>query len=267
MSTHADLINNLASLAKANGINPIELGLKANPLLASAATETWLSKFITEDETCLKIKQRVRLLSNLPDPVLIRGASGTGKEIIANALHGDRRGKFIAINCTSLPDYLMESELFGHAKGAFTGANTDKLGLFQAARDGTIFLDEIGDMPLHLQAKLLRVLQERRVRRVGNTNDEDINCRIIAATHQNPAEKLRQDLYYRLSTVIINLPPLLSRGDDIFKLATFFAKEEGLLKDIDLRAIIHQNPDELSRGNVRALINLIRQEEIELMIS
>jgi transcriptional regulator with PAS, ATPase and Fis domain len=164
--------------------------------------------------------------------VLLQGESGTGKEIIARAIHlnSDRsRGTLLGQNCAALPETLFESELFGHKSGAFTGATADKVGLLEAANGGTFFLDEIGDMPQTLQIKLLRVMQERRVRRVGELKSRPVDIRFIAATHKNLEEEVkagrfRLDLYYRLKVVKIAIPPLRHRPEDIVHLLAFFLR-------------------------------------------
>lgn len=162
--------------------------------------------------------------------VFIQGESGTGKEMVARAIHslGPRADKpFIAINCTAIPETLLESELFGHAKGSFTGAHARKKGLIEEAEGGTLFLDEIGDMSPPLQAKLLRVLQERKIRAVGDNNFTDVDVRVIAATHKDlkaaiREDRFREDLFYRLSVIPIVIPPLRDRADDIPLLAEHF---------------------------------------------
>jgi transcriptional regulator with PAS, ATPase and Fis domain len=162
-----------------------------------------------------------RRLVTHDDPVLIQGESGTGKELIANLLGSGRKaGRFVAVNVSALPKDLVESILFGYVKGTFTGAQQDREGLVQHAQEGTLFLDEIGDMPLELQCKFLRVMQERKVRRVGATDEEPVKCRFIAATHHDLAEsvKLKQfrlDLYARLSTFTLTIPPLRDRPEDV----------------------------------------------------
>ncbi len=177
------------------------------------------------------------LITNVSDTastVLILGETGTGKEQIARAIHtasaAHRGGPFVAVNCAALPETLMESELFGHEKGSFTGAASQRKGRFEHAHGGTLFLDEIGDLPLPLQIKLLRVLQERRIERVGGAEPIDIDVRVIAATHQ-PLDKLvkegkfREDLYYRLNVILIDLPPLRDRTEDIPLLAEHFCQK------------------------------------------
>lgn len=196
--------------------------LASHPELAqhivSGLTRKYLKDFITQDADMLQMKEDVRKLSTLAiqDSVLITGESGTGKEIIAKALHGNRAGKFVAINCTSLPDYLLESELFGHKRGAFTGAVEDKPGLLHYANNGTVFLDEIGDMPLTLQAKLLRFLQEKTIRPVGELAEKPLNVRVVAGTHQNLLTcGFRNDLYHRISVFEVKLKALRNRITDV----------------------------------------------------
>ena len=189
------------------------------------------------------------LFRSLPHPVLILGESGTGKELIARALHGARTGRFIAINCAAISENLLESELFGHVKGSFTGAFNDRAGLLLTATSGTAFLDEIGDLPYGLQAKLLRAIQNRVIRRVGSNEDEEINCRIVAATHQDIEselnEKFRLDLYYRLSTFKLRLKPLRERTlEDFLALATHFG---GTHQDGE-HLFVHRNR---MHGNIR----------------
>lgn len=202
--------------------------------------------------------------------LIIEGASGTGKELFARAIHQSSKRRnyaFIAINCGAIPENLLESELFGYEEGSFTGAQRGgKLGKFELAHKGTIFLDEIGDMPLHLQVKLLRVLQERCVERIGGSHPIPIDVRVIAATHQN-LEKLvvtgefREDLYYRLHVIPLMIPPLCERKDDISLLAKFFLKHYCLLLGKDVLTMTPDVFDILEKytwpGNVRELGNVI----------
>ena len=206
--------------------------------------------------------------------VFLTGESGTGKELVARALHAySQRGKgpFLAINCAAIPESLLESELFGYERGAFSGATEARPGKFELAHDGTLFLDEIGDMPLVLQAKLLRVLQEREICRLGAREPRLVNVRIIAATNQDPEglirlNRFREDLYYRLNVVRITLPPLRERGEDILLLADHFLSlsrrantrgPQGLSLDAREKLLAHSWP-----GNVRELANVIAQATI-----
>lgn len=203
--------------------------------------------------------------------ILISGESGTGKEVFAHFIHEQSKrlkGPFVAINCSAIPENLLESELFGHAKGSFTGAYDKKIGLFEEAQDGTLFLDEIGDLSLSLQAKLLRVLQEKKIKRVGENTYRSINCRIVSATHKNltaevSENRFREDLYFRLNVIPITIPPLRDRSEDILPLAEAFLRKFALengskIKSFSKEAIkyILENP---WRGNVRELENTIER--------
>lgn len=205
--------------------------------------------------------------SNGDSTVLIRGESGTGKELIAKAIHNlsSRSGKkFIAINCGAIPSNLLESELFGHERGAFTGATTKKIGKFQIANGGTIFLDEIGDMPTELQVKLLRVLQEGTIEPVGSTSPLKVNVRIIAATHVNLEEAInngdfREDLFYRLNVIPLSLSPLRARPDDIEPLVIHFqSQHKGKTKKILYKTLKYLKAYQW-RGNVRELENTVNR--------
>jgi len=217
-----------------------------------------------------QVKDLINKISNSNSTVLITGESGTGKELFAKAIHYESNRsaeQFIAINCSAIPDNLLESELFGYSKGAFTSANpTGKMGKFELANKGTIFLDEIGDMPLNLQAKLLRVLQERKIERLGDTKSIDIDIRILAATNKDLkkliSEKLfREDLYYRLNVIPLTIPPLRERKSDIPILSKYFLEKysELLLKDI--KGFLSETLLILNNyfwpGNVRELENAI----------
>jgi DNA-binding NtrC family response regulator len=203
--------------------------------------------------------------------ILITGESGTGKEVIADLVHTlspRNKNKIIKINCAALPRELIESELFGSVKGAFTGAHTDRDGLFRQAEGGTLFLDEISEMPIDTQSKLLRVLQDQKVRPVGGKTDYQTNCRIVAATNRPPAEaikdgKMREDLFYRISAISVHLPPLRERRDDILPLANAFLKRFSAQANRTLRGF---NPDAIERlitfdwpGNIRQLQNEIQR--------
>ncbi len=216
----------------------------------------------------MELAQRV---SSSQANILITGESGSGKEVIAKAVHelGDKKdGPFIAINCSAIPENLLESELFGHAKGSFTGANDKKIGLFEEANKGTLFLDEIGDLSLPLQAKLLRVLQERKIKRIGENQYRDITARIICATHKDLRKEVnegrfREDLYFRLNVIPIYMPPLRERREDILPLCEFFLKKFNLMNNIEIKGFTKNAISKLEsrdwKGNVRELENAIER--------
>jgi two-component system response regulator HydG len=216
-------------------IQLVDRSIEAHDMISSAAASSPVliesdRKFVGKNIEMKKVFGLISRLSNVDTAVLIRGESGTGKELVARAIHfnsGRKDQKFVAINCSAIPENLFESELFGHEKGSFTGADQRKIGKFQYAEGGTLFLDEIGDMPLLMQAKLLRVLQEKVFTPVGANRELEANVRIIAATNK-PLEKMiedgsfREDLYYRLSVIPMFLPPLRDRKDDIETLLNMF---------------------------------------------
>lgn len=203
--------------------------------------------------------------------IFVTGESGTGKEVIAKAIHNlgpRKKHPFIAINCSAIPENLLESELFGHAKGAFTGASEKKIGLFEEAGDGTLFLDEIGDLTLPLQAKLLRVLQERKIKRIGENQYRTINARIISATHKDLRAEVanhnfREDLFFRLNVIPIKIPPLRERKEDIIPLAEFFLKKFTALNNSPAKAFSKEALEKLLtnnwKGNVRELENTVER--------
>ena len=215
--------------------------------------------------------ERMSRIVKTDSAVLVSGESGTGKELVARALHynGIRRERpFVAVNCSAIPEALLESELFGHVRGAFTGAIKDKPGKFEAANHGTIFLDEIGTLPLHLQAKLLRVLQEHEVERVGSNKTVKLHVRVISATNadlENMVKRgvFREDLYYRLNVIPLHLPPLRERQQDIMHLTAFFLEKQCRLMGRAPCSISKQAFEALERyswpGNVRELENLIER--------
>lgn len=238
---------------------------------APATDERWREAIVTRSPLMLRLLEQARLVAQSDVSVLINGQSGTGKEIFALAIHNasPRNSKpFIAINCGALPEQLLESELFGHARGAFTGAVSNREGLFQAAEGGTLFLDEIGDMPAPLQVKLLRVLQERKVRPLGSNRDIDIDVRIISATHRDlpkamARREFREDLYYRLNVVSLKIPTLAERTEDIPLLANHLLRQAAERHKPFVRAF---STDAMKRlmaaawpGNVRQLVNVIEQ--------
>jgi two-component system response regulator HydG len=203
--------------------------------------------------------------------ILISGESGTGKEIFAHAIHhwSTRKDKlFVAINCSAIPDNLLESELFGHSKGAFTGAYEKKMGLFEEAEGGTVFLDEIGDMNLQLQAKLLRVLQERKIKRIGENQMRNIDVRVITATHKDLKEEVlenrfREDLFFRLNVIPIRIPSLRERIEDILPLAHFFLSKYNALNGTNIKDFTVEAKEFLMKnqwkGNVRELENTVER--------
>ncbi|MBK9114699.1 MAG: sigma 54-interacting transcriptional regulator [Betaproteobacteria bacterium] len=236
-----------------------------------AQAEEWREGIITRSPAMEDLLRQAKLVAESDASVLIHGDSGTGKELFARAIHraSPRRDHpFVAVNCGAIPAELLESELFGHARGAFTGAVQAHKGLFQAADGGTLLLDEIGDMPLPLQVKLLRVLQEGEVRPVGSTQAIPVNVRVISATHrdldaQKASGQFREDLYYRLNVVSLRLPPLAERREDIPVLAAHFLRRlaERYRKPTPTLA-----PDAMALlvaapwpGNVRQLLNLLEQ--------
>lgn len=236
-----------------------------------AGDDPWQQTIVTRSPLMLRLLEQARMVAQSDVSVLINGQSGTGKEILAKAIHqASPRGKngFVAINCGALPEQLLESELFGHARGAFTGAVSSREGLFQTAQKGTLFLDEIGDMPVTLQVKLLRVLQERKVRPLGSNQDIDIDVRIISATHRDLPKAMqkgefREDLFYRLNVVNLKIPALQERAEDIPSLAIHLLRQSAERHKPFVRNF---STDALKRlmaaswpGNVRQLVNVIEQ--------
>lgn len=236
-----------------------------------ATDEAWRQAIVTRSPLMLRLLEQAGMVAQSDVSVLINGQSGTGKEIVAQAIHNasPRHDKpFVAINCGALPEQLLESELFGHARGAFTGAVSNREGLFQAAEGGTLFLDEIGDMPVALQVKLLRVLQERKVRPLGSNRDIEINVRIISATHRDLPKAMargefREDLFYRLNVVNLKIPPLSERTEDIPLLTNHLLRQSADRHKPFVRAF---SSDAMKRlmaakwpGNVRQLVNVIEQ--------
>jgi two-component system response regulator HydG len=252
----------------------IDKALSAQAMISSIAASAPVMmeagrKIIGNTSEMQKVFNIINRLSKVDTPVLIRGASGTGKELVARAIHfnsGRKDEKFVAINCSAIPENLFESELFGHEKGSFTGAHERKIGKFQYAEGGTLFLDEMGEMPITMQVKLLRVLQERMFTPVGSNREIEANVRVIAATNR-PLEqmitegKFREDLFYRLNVVPIFLPALYERKNDIDTLVNGFIKK---FNKLHAKRIIGITPDAMSvmkkyqwPGNIRELENVI----------
>jgi len=227
--------------------------------------------FVGKSPAVGRIRVLIEKVRDLDAPVLIYGESGTGKELIARAIHetGSRNaGQFVAVNCGAIPDHLLESELFGHARGAFTGALKDKTGLIEDAEGGTFFLDEIGDLSFPLQAKLLRLLQEREIRRVGENRTRSVNVRFISATNKNLEDEIkkgnfREDLYYRLRIISIEIPPLRERKEDLLLLLNHFAEKYSREMKREQAYFTPQALDLMMNyswhGNVRELQNEIQR--------
>ena len=232
--------------------------------------EDWRSEIITRSSLVEEKLSQAHMVAGTDARVLITGESGTGKELLARAIHNasPRRAKpFVAINCSAMAENLLESELFGHIKGSFTGAVRDHAGLFQAADGGTLLLDEIGDMPMRLQVKLLRVLQENNIRPIGSTDAIAVNVRVVSATHRDLQQlmmsgQFREDLYYRLNVVHIEMPPLNRRREDIPLLVSHFLAQ--ISNESGVRKIYAPEAVELLAtadwpGNIRQLANVVRQ--------
>ncbi len=243
-----------------------------NTALRQEVKRSWgMSGVIGKSPGMKSVFDLVSRVSQATANVLIMGESGTGKEMVARAIHdGGPRAKkpFIAINCTAIPENLLESELFGHAKGSFTGAIQRKRGLFEEAEGGTLFLDEIGDMNVSLQSKLLRVIQERKVRAVGENVSKDVDVRIVAATHKDLKAaikdgRFREDLYYRLSVIPVVIPPLRQRKEDIPLLAEHFLKKYAALNHVRVKGFSKRAISKLISlrwdGNVRELENYVER--------
>ncbi len=231
----------------------------------------WRREIITCSPLMEDLLGRLKLVAESESSVLLLGESGTGKELLARAIHlasPRAAGPFVAVNCGSIPEALLESELFGHTKGAFTGATQDYVGLFKSANGGTLLLDEIGDMPLALQVKLLRVIQEKQVRSVGSTRVEPVDVRIVSATHRDleaavASGQFRQDLYYRLNVVCLEVPNLARRREDIPLLAEHFRKTLAARSGKKLAGFAPEAMEMLLNaswpGNIRQLINVVEQ--------
>jgi two-component system response regulator GlrR len=249
-------------------LDQVQKALKISGFMDS--DEDWRSEIITRSSLVEEKLSQAHMVAGTDARVLITGESGTGKELLARAIHNasPRRTKpFVAINCSAMAENLLESELFGHIKGSFTGAVRDHQGLFQAADGGTLLLDEIGDMPMRLQVKLLRVLQENNIRPIGATDAIAVNVRVISATHRDLQQlmmsgQFREDLYYRLNVVHIEMPPLNRRREDIPLLVSHFLAQ--ISNESGVRKIYAPEAVELLAtadwpGNIRQLANVVRQ--------
>ena len=246
----------------------------SRPMAQTVEGEAWRSGILYRSSRMAELMAEAKVVANSDASVLIRGESGTGKELLARAIHraSPRAARpFVAINCAAMPEQLLESELFGHVRGAFTGASNDHVGLFKAADGGTLFLDEIGDMPTALQVKLLRVLQERAVRPVGATHSITIDVRVLSATHRDLTRALaegqfREDLYYRLHVIALKLPPLRERGADVVEIAQSFLTRQSERMGRDNMRFAHDAEQAIRHypwpGNVRELENAIERSVI-----
>ncbi|MEX2258709.1 MAG: sigma 54-interacting transcriptional regulator [Woeseia sp.] len=252
-------------------ITTVERALKISGSPAADVDEDWAKEIITRNSRLKEILAQAKMVAATDARVLITGESGTGKELLARAIHraSPRKSKpFVAINCSAMAENLLESELFGHEKGAFTGATRDHKGLFQSADGGTLLLDEIGDMPMRLQVKLLRVLQENQVRPVGGTDPIEVDVRVLSATHRDLQDLMRkgsfrEDLYYRLNVVNISLPVLNERREDIPLLVSHFlqsiAKENSQDRKVYAPEAVELLVTAEWPGNIRQLYNVVRQ--------
>ncbi len=254
-----------------NALRSKNLEVENRSLKKELVKEYSFQNIIGNSQAMHLIYDLIKRVSQAPTNILVTGESGTGKEVVAKAIHynGPLKDRpFVTINCGAIPENLMESEMFGHKKGSFTGAVSDKVGLFEVADGGTLFLDEVGELPITIQVKLLRAIQERMIRRVGATDDHKIEVRIIAATNRNLEEMVqkgtfRQDLYYRLNVINIKTPPLRDRKDDIPILAQFFLKKYNEKLNKNITSISTEAMEILKKydypGNVRELENMLER--------
>jgi DNA-binding NtrC family response regulator len=230
----------------------------------------WRKTLVGNCQAIERLAEAIRLIAERRSTILITGETGTGKEVVAKAIHAasGRTGPLVSLNCAALPETLLEAELFGHTRGAFTGAQQARAGRFEAAHRGSIFLDEIGDMPLELQAKLLRVLQEREVQRLGSSENIPVDVRVIAATNADLLSKVedgrfREDLYYRLNVVPLHLPPLREREGDVALLAQHFVEkicgQEGIAVKRLTPAAVRRLEEYSWPGNIRELENTVER--------
>ena len=254
---------------------PVDLqdlrNLVDSALRLGSAGDNQTAGLVGESAAMGEVRRMIAKVARSQAPVFISGESGTGKELVARMVHeqGPRHDMpFVPVNCGAIPSELMESELFGHKKGAFTGAVADKQGLFQSAAGGTLFLDEIADLPLHMQVKLLRVIQEKKVRPVGAAEEEPVDVRILSASHKNLEElvaggQFREDLYYRMNVIELKVPPLRQRGDDVFLLADRILQRLARDMQLPVPSLDDSAGSKLSAyafpGNVRELENILER--------
>jgi two-component system, NtrC family, response regulator PilR len=268
-SVVASAIQDEANVARAKAAGATARHDGKGASATSAATA--LQRLVGDSAAMRQVKERIGKVARSMAPVLVRGESGTGKELVARAIHACSHradGPFIAVNCSAIPESLLEAEFFGARKGSYTGAHQDREGYFQAARSGTLFLDEIGDLPLPMQSKLLRAIQERQVRSLGSTQEDAVDVRIVSATHKDlaadvRAERFRQDLYYRLNVIEIVVPPLRERREDLPTLCQALlvriAQDAGMPAPKLSPAVLRQLCEHPLAGNVRELENLLHR--------
>ncbi len=252
-------------------LSTIHAALQQSGATQAEIFEDWREHIVTRSPLMERIINQVRQIASSDVSVLITGASGSGKELLARAVHEadtSRGGPMVAVNCGALPEQLLESELFGHVKGAFTGAISEHTGLFRAAEGGTLFLDEIGDIPLPLQVKLLRALQERRIRPIGSTRSEPVDVRIISATNRDLERDMsegqfREDLFYRLNVVNLHIPSLAERVEDIPLLANYFLRSTSAARMGNVTSFAPAAMEVMINapwpGNVRQLENVVQR--------
>ena len=270
-----DYLAKPVSLQQLRDLVKVALKLPQTPADGKKAPEPALADsgptLVGDSKHIRHARDMIDRLARSQAPVYITGESGTGKEVAARSIHAKSAradGPFVAVNCGAIPENLMESEFFGYRKGAFTGANQDKEGFFQAAQGGTLFLDEVADLPLQMQVKLLRVIQEKKVRRVGETSEENVNVRIVSATHQNLAERVqnnqfRQDLYYRLNVIELRMPALREMPDDVPQIAQSLLQRLAREMSVPLPELAGEAIEALKAydfpGNVRELENVLER--------
>ena len=259
-------VDELQAIRKQTAKSPARSGA-GKPVAAATALE----RLVGQSAVMQAVKLRTAKVAASMAPVLIQGESGTGKELVARAIHGCSHrasGPFVAVNCGAIPENLLEAEFFGARKGAYTGSTQDRLGYFQAAKGGTLFLDEIGDLPLAMQSKLLRAIQERVVRPLGSSQEDTVDVRIVSATHREletevEAGRFRQDLFYRLNVIVINVPPLRERREDLPALCDALlvriCHESGLGVPVLSQHVLEQLQTLQLNGNVRELENILHR--------
>jgi two-component system response regulator PilR (NtrC family) len=265
-----DFVSKPVDLTKLRNLVSSALKL-SQPAPREGGSSGTLARIVGASRAIQSLRQQISKLARSQAPVFISGESGSGKELVARAIHaeGPRKDKeFVAINCGAIPSELMESEFFGHRKGSFTGADQDKIGLFQAAHGGSLFLDEIADLPLHMQVKLLRAIQEKSIRPVGSQTEIPVDIRLLSATHKILADEVelgnvRQDLYYRINVIEVNVPPLRERKDDLPLLVAHIlatlANEGGTMPAQVGNEVLQAMQHYSFPGNIRELENMLQR--------